>query len=343
MFKKMSAKASKIKMAQGAVILNEANVNSGILLKEKKLLNNHNYWHKIIVQNCAGVNRDFILKTILDNVHPLDFIPVCYDTENRNVCFFARNCSLAIEKLCHQNLIVQNPQNLDQPFKLMIILAFSNTTELVVNVHENIAKILTKKYNTITKSLNLDSFHKDPDLTEFCILSQPKILYFVLHLSKQFQIQSLRLTNNDIHMLSPIESIWGMKSLMSLDLRYNRIENISELNILKTMQITDLYLEGNPLCDLYDEYTYVQAVKEVCPKIEKLDGILLGQKGFLSFRRNFLCNRNGYELVNRFLEHFFTFYDSPHRALLITLYHGNAMFSLTSSYLTGQLSTSTSK
>lgn len=36
------------------------------------------------------------------------------------------------------------------------------------------------------------------------------------------------------------------------------------------MQITELWLTGNPLCSKYDEYTYVQAVKEVCPKIEKL-------------------------------------------------------------------------
>lgn len=40
------------------------------------------------------------------------------------------------------------------------------------------------------------------------------------------------------------------------------------------MQITELFLDGNPICDLYDEYTYVQAVKEVCPKIEKLVSFL---------------------------------------------------------------------
>ncbi|KAK5643390.1 hypothetical protein RI129_007235 [Pyrocoelia pectoralis] len=338
----MSTNVSQIYMGPEAVILNEANVNSEILLKECKLVNNQNYWHKIIVQNCAYCTRDFILKTILDNIYPLDFIPVCYTTENQNASFFVRNCAKAIEKLCQQKLIVQNPKKWNQPFKLMIILAFSNTKELVVNVQENIAKVLTKKYNWNNKTLNLDSFHKDPDLREFCTLSQPKILKFVLHLSKQFQIQVLRLAKNDIHMLKSMEAIRAMKSLRLLDLGFNRIENISELNILKTMQITELHLGGNPLCDLYDENTYVQAVREVCPKIQKLDGILLGEKSFLSFRRNFLCDRDGHELVNQFLEHFFTFYDSPHRALLITLYHESAMFSLTCSYLVGEVSTSTS-
>lgn len=36
------------------------------------------------------------------------------------------------------------------------------------------------------------------------------------------------------------------------------------------MPITELWLEGNPLCDKYDEHTYIQAVKEICPKIVKL-------------------------------------------------------------------------
>ncbi|KAF5294243.1 hypothetical protein FQR65_LT10829 [Abscondita terminalis] len=350
---------SKIQMSQNAVVLNEASVSFGVIRKEQKLLNNPNYWHKVVVQNIPNLSRDFVLKTILDYVHPLDFIPVCYTVEHKNASFFARNCKLAIEKLCTQNLVVPNSQNVNQPvskwhskfsfylhfylkFKLLIILAFCTTSELVVNVQENIASVLTKKYNPVTKTLNLDSFHKDPDLTEFCLLSQPKILYFVLYLSKPFQIQNLRLTNNDIQLLSPIESIWGMKSLTMLDLRNNMIEKISELNILKSMQITELYLDGNPLCDLYDEYTYVQAVKEVCPKIEKLDGVLLGQNGFLAYRRNYLCNRQGQDLVDQFLQHYISLYDGNNRTMLSGLYHKDAMFSLTCAYLLGQTTTSTS-
>ncbi|KAF5302375.1 hypothetical protein FQA39_LY10414 [Lamprigera yunnana] len=333
---------SQVQMSKFATVLTEASVGCGALIKEDKVLSNPNYWHKVVIQNGASMVRESALKTILDNVRPLDFIPVCYTVDNRNSSFFARNCKFAIEKLATQNLMVPNPQNLDQPLKLMIILGYCTTAELIVNVQENIIKVLTKKYNALTKTLNLDSFHKDPDLTEFCILSQPKILYFVLHLSKQFPIQTLRLTNNDINLLSPIESIWGMKSLTSLDLRNNLIEKVSELNILKTMKITELFLDGNPVCDLYDEYTYVQVIKEVCPKIEKLDGVLLGQKGFLAFRRNYLCNRDGQDLVDQFLEHYFTLYDGPDRSILSCVYHDAAMFSLTCTYLVGQSTTSTS-
>lgn len=49
-----------------------------------------------------------------------------------------------------------------------------------------------------------------------------------------------------------------------------QIEDITELKSLSNLPITELYLDGNPLCDKYDEMSYVQIVKDVCPKIEKL-------------------------------------------------------------------------
>jgi len=67
----------------------------------------------------------------------------------------------------------------------------------------------------------------------------------------------------------------------------------------------------------------------------------LGQKGFLAFRRNFLCNSDGQDLVDQFLEHYFTLYDSANRSILEGLYHKNAMFSLNCQYLPGQVTTAT--
>lgn len=46
--------------------------------------------------------------------------------------------------------------------KLWIILGFSSTNELKVNVQDNIISVLNKRYNPQTKTLNLDNFYKDP-------------------------------------------------------------------------------------------------------------------------------------------------------------------------------------
>lgn len=46
--------------------------------------------------------------------------------------------------------------------------------------------------------------------------------------------------------------------------------NLAELAPLKQLKITDLWLDGNPLCESYDELSYIQRVKEFCPHIERI-------------------------------------------------------------------------
>lgn len=67
----------------------------------------------------------------------------------------------------------------------------------------------------------------------------------------------------------------------------------------------------------------------------------MGQNGFLAFRRNYLCQIEGQELVDQFLEHYFTLYDAANRQSLDGLYHKEAMFSVTCQYLPGQITTPT--
>lgn len=119
-----------------------------------------------------------------------------------------------------------------------------------------------------------------------------------------------------------------------------QIEDIDELKCLSNLPITELFLDGNPLCDKYDEMSYVQAVKEICPKLEKLDGHILGHNGFPAFRRNFLCDQKGLDLVDQFVEHYFTLWDK-NRHLLEPLYHKDAMFTITASYLVGHITSHT--
>ncbi|XP_025831545.1 nuclear RNA export factor 1 isoform X3 [Agrilus planipennis] len=329
-------------MSSSAVLINDARACASLLVRNSKLFINPQYWHKITIHNCEGIHRDVLLKAVLDAIHPNDLIPVHFRKEDSNASFLARNCKAAIEKLCQNNLFIANPLNNNLPFKLSIVLAYSTTNDLQINVQDNVLEVLNKRYNSTTKTLNLDAFYKDPDLEEFCVLSQPKILYFVLHLSKNLIVQHLKLSNNDISILNPVESLWGVKNLTSLDLRNNSIESIKKLTILSSLSIHDLWLDGNPLCDEYDEYTYVQAVKEVCPQIEKLDGIILRQSGFPAFRRNYLCNPKCQEMIDNFMEHYFTIYDNKNeRNKLLGIYEQNATFSITSRYLIGQSTSAT--
>lgn len=62
------------------------------------------------------------------------------------------------------------------------------------------------------------------DLTEFCVLSQPKIMYFVLHLAKTLQPCAVKLSNNEIQIMNPLHALWGAP-VTYMDLRNNLVSH----------------------------------------------------------------------------------------------------------------------
>ncbi|XP_018573360.1 nuclear RNA export factor 1-like [Anoplophora glabripennis] len=324
------------------VTINENNLPTGIIYKHKNLIDNLNHWHKFMICNTEKHKRNVILGAILDHVHPLDLIPVSYGKDHGTAHFLARNCGPAITKLAKDNLTVPNPEDPSKPFKLTIILKFATTSEFKVDVQKNIVGALTRRYDSSTRTLDLSNFSEERGLTEFCPLSQPKIMYFVLHLSKHLVPLPERfiLSHNRIKLLNSLDAISGVK-VVYLDFSNNLIANIDNLMPLKTSEVSELVLDQNPICDNYDStIAYVKDVERYCPKISILDGVLIKEGIFSVIKPNFLCNPDCYDLANQFLEYFFTIYDSRNRMMMEGLYHTNAMFSLTASYIPGQLSSS---
>lgn len=133
------------------------------------------------VHDIDKLDRDFILKTLTAAVYPLDLIPVFYQVEDNNASFLVRNCGNAIIKLLKEKLRVNNPLDPHKQFKISLVIAFSSTNELRINVQDNIVTVLNKRYNAATKTLNLDSFYKDPgiyiDLNEH-LLFIPMYIFF---------------------------------------------------------------------------------------------------------------------------------------------------------------------
>lgn len=48
---------------------------------------------------------------------------------------------------------------------LEIILAFAHVNDILVNIRENIVKVVNKRFNKIAKHLDLSDFHRDPGMT----------------------------------------------------------------------------------------------------------------------------------------------------------------------------------
>lgn len=119
--------------------------------------------------------------------------------------------------------------------KITIMLNYANTSQVKIDVQKNVSSVLSKRLNILTKFnsaynshtavkvLNLDRFHLDPGLMEYCPLSQPKIMYFVLHIAKGVAPQELVLTNNGIRVLAPLEIFNGSK-ISCIDLSNNKVK-----------------------------------------------------------------------------------------------------------------------
>lgn len=66
--------------------------------------------------NVENLSRNDILKTVLNHVQPADLIPIGFAMEGTTTAtFFARNCGPAIEKLCKDGLVVENPFDKNTP------------------------------------------------------------------------------------------------------------------------------------------------------------------------------------------------------------------------------------
>jgi nuclear RNA export factor len=58
---------------------------------------------------------------------------------------------------------------------------------------------------------------------------------------------------------------------------------------------------------------------------------------------SYLCAEEGMPIVRQFLEQYYQLYDSDNREPLVSAYHNDAMFSITSAYLPAQGSTTSPK
>lgn len=305
--------------------------NSNTTYQERNLMSRNDIWHRVLVNRGARFEKEIVLKCILKSVHPADFVPVRYQELGNDACFLVRNCDRALDSLCKNSLIVQYTDG--SPLILSITLGFASIHDLKINIQPVLLQVLKKRYQIETKVLNLDNFHKDPDVydTVYCPLSQQKTFTHVLKLARTVSgaFEHLSLQNNELTSL-PVASLDAMKFLKQLDLRHNLLLKVQDLEHLKAYSVTDLWLDGNPLCENYsDPRQYVEAVREYCPKLLKLDGIQVNVSDLPLTFQVYAKDWKKRRLLDQFVEHFFKAYDQKDRSVMKGLYHQDAWYSMT--------------
>lgn len=302
------------------------------MFKERALMARNDAWHRIKIIHGGKYDKEFVLKSILTAVEPADLLPVRYQpTGVDDTCFIARNCGPAIEKLCKSNLIIKVPNN--DPLILVITLGFASIEDLRVPIQPMLLSSVTKRYDADKKSLNLKNFHRHEDIAKqfYCPLSQTRTFGHVLRLTKSAvaPFEHLNLQNNDLTCLAALECP-HLSSLKSLDLRNNNLLGMETLTPIRSFQITELWLDGNPLCENYSSAEqYIESAKKYCPHLLKLDGIDLENLNMPPIVENYFPHPKAEKLAKQFAYHFFMINDQIDKSTLHGLYHKQAVFSLT--------------
>ena len=120
----------------------------------------------------------------------------------------------------------------------------------------------------LTMEIILSKIQKKP-LDQVTSLSLNNLKLNDISILSQFQqLESLSLNNNSIKDFSPLKNL---KKLKELFLSNNDINNLSQIESLKNCtKLENLTLADNPIAK---SQNYKQKIKEIFPKLKKLDGI----------------------------------------------------------------------
>ncbi|KAL6261042.1 hypothetical protein P5V15_008568 [Pogonomyrmex californicus] len=310
-----------------------------------------NLWHKFIIFDGALHRRNIVLRSVITACEPALLLPIMYSIENNNKSTFLAKCaSNAIENLVKQGLCVTLPGG--QEVRIDIILGFLSAQELRVNTNKIIAEALHARYEPVKKIFNLDDFENEKALGSiFCPISIPKIFDLVLRCSKtgiissreaqqlRLPVRELSLRYNRLTAIILFDKFFSYH-LTKLDLRHNQIQDVEYLRYFYEFKISELWLDGNPLCANYsNSQDYIQAVKNVFPHLQTLDGIVIGMENKFvpNIISNYLGNGTKIPLIRQFVKHFFTLYDQENRIIMNGLYDKNAFYSMTLGSMTSHI------
>lgn len=311
---------------------------------EVALASRMDLWHKFIIFDGALHPRTDVLRAVVIACDPAILIAIMYTVEKNNKSTFLAKCgSNAIDNIMAQGLCITLHGG--QELRLDIVLGFLSTEELQVNTNRIIAQALHARYEPVKKIFNLDNFENEKALGSiFCPISIPKIFDLVLRCSKigimgnsresqqtRLPVRELSLKYNKLTAIILFDKFFNYH-LTKLDLRHNQILDVEYLRYFHEFKISELWLDGNPLCAKYaTSQDYIQAVKNVFPHLQKLDGIVIGmEKKFVpNIQSNYLGNGTKISLIKQFVKHFFTLYDQEDRIIMHGLYDKNAFYSMT--------------
>ncbi|KAI0209380.1 Nuclear RNA export factor 1 [Lamellibrachia satsuma] len=296
---------------------------------------------KIIIPHGRSSEKDFIVKSIT-NMCNVPFVPDQFHYELNSAVFFVDSRRTA-EAICALSKRITKKDG----FKMLILMQRGGSAAVPLS-EDTVTKLkvcMSKRYDPATKTLNLEKLYYDTDLSSEgirMVLSRRTVMSSIINIIKENipELTSLSLNSNKLYSVDLMHTLReAAPDLVRLDLGNNVIRSQSNLDALEGMNLVELRLAGNPLCDGFnDDAAYVSAVRKRLPKLTRLDGqdlpppITFDIEAITKLpptQGSFFLNDQVKTLVCAFLQQYYTIYDSSNRSALLEAYHEQVTFSMT--------------
>ncbi|XP_077000926.1 nuclear RNA export factor 1-like isoform X2 [Tamandua tetradactyla] len=144
---------------------------------------------------------------------------------------------------------------------------------------EQLKLTMYKRYDAFQGALDLQSLRFDPVLVGHgidMILNRRNCMAATLKIIREEfpELFSLNLRGNKLYRLDGLSDIiQEAPKVKILNLSQNELKSVWELDKMKGLNLKELWLEGNPLCNNFsNQSTYVSSILELFPKLLRLDG-----------------------------------------------------------------------
>uniref|UniRef100_A0A8D3C8Y3 Nuclear RNA export factor 1a n=1 Tax=Scophthalmus maximus TaxID=52904 RepID=A0A8D3C8Y3_SCOMX len=223
----------------------------------------------------------------------------------------------------------------------LYILKFFCCSYLATNVCSGYLsqQCMAKRFDGSQQALDLNNIRTDPDLVSHKIevtLNRKTHMEAVITIIEENipELTCLNLSNNRIHKLDELsELVAKVPNLKTLNLSHNELKSDRELDKVKGLKLVELWLNRNPLCLYFkDQASYIRSDGNDLPPpigfdvetpttIPPCKGSCFGSDEIKA-------------VILRFLQQYYSIYDSGDRQPLLDAYHDGASLSLTTPYST---------
>ncbi|XP_031232083.1 nuclear RNA export factor 5 [Mastomys coucha] len=279
-------------------------------------------WYKVTIPSGRMYEKTWLMNSI-KNLCSVPFIPVDFHYSKNRARFFVQNAETASALKDVNYKICDETSRKITIFVTPSVVPYSVQNKFTSAQMEHIKKSMMNRYDASQKALDLEKFRFDEGLMDKDIdmmLNRRSCMVATLQIiqSNIPELLSLNLKNNKLYQLDGLSDvIEKAPHVKILNLSYNKLKSIMELQKLKELKLEELWLEGNPFCNCFSNRSaYIRPPPPPPPPQPQ--------------PRKETCNESEHikNLVLRFLKEYYLFYDSGDRFRLLDAYHDQACFSL---------------